>query len=267
MPEGYRAWRNSPRSRRAAIWIVYMALRLVFFLPAVSWSPKSASGSRVHGNWAAETSGGYWVFCFAVLLPVAIVAGIASRALTGGMSMMALPIASHAASPAQALAAILNRLRGVWPLLLALDIVYVTLMTGLALGAIANAYKARRRRRQGHEQASRGPPTIRFAYGFAFGQLGTIIGLIWAPMVVIAGAALPALWGWATRALSPDQNLAAFNAAQLRIVIFGLASLFFYACVCVSVTPAGARPAQGQRDLPLRRGDAPNCGCGAASCC
>jgi len=89
-------------------------------------------------------------------------------------------------------------------------------------------------------------PTIRFAYSFAFGQLGTIIGLIWAPMVVIAVLRfLP--YGLGDTALSPDQNLAAFNAAQLRIVVFGLASLFFYACVCVSVT---------QQALGLRKGTA-----------
>ena len=88
--------------------------------------------------------------------------------------------------------------------------------------------------------------TIGFAYRFTFGQLGTIIGLIWAPMVVIAVLRfLP--YGLGDTTLSPEQNLAAFNAAQLRIVLFGLASLFFYACVCVSVT---------QQALGLRKGGA-----------
>jgi len=88
--------------------------------------------------------------------------------------------------------------------------------------------------------------TIGFAYKFAFGQLGTIIGLIWAPMVVIAVLRfLP--YGLGDTTLSPEQNPAAFNAAQLRIVFFGLASLFFYACVCVSVT---------QQALGLRKGGA-----------
>jgi len=124
----------------AAIWIVYMTLRLVFFLPAVVVAEERIGLARA---WELGR-GNVWRILgllLAVLLPVAIAAGILSRALTGGTSMM-LPIVSQAASPAEAFAAILSRLHGVWPLLLALDIVYVTLMTGLGLGAMANAYKA-----------------------------------------------------------------------------------------------------------------------------
>ena len=123
----------------AATWIVYVALRLVFFLPAVVVAEERIGLARA---WALGR-GNVWRILglmLAVLLPAAIVDGILSRLLTGGMTMTA--IAGQAASPAQALAAVLSRLHGVWPLLLALDIVYVTLMTGLALGAMANAYKA-----------------------------------------------------------------------------------------------------------------------------
>ncbi len=125
----------------AAIWIVYMALRLVFFLPAVVVAEERIRLARA---WEMGR-GNVWRILgllLAVLLPVAIAAGILSRALTGGMSLMGPQIVAQAASPAEALGAILSRLHGVWPLLLALDIVYVTLMTGLALGAMANAYRA-----------------------------------------------------------------------------------------------------------------------------
>jgi hypothetical protein len=78
-------------------------------------------------------------------------------------------------------------------------------------------------------------PAIRFAYGFTFGQLGHIIGLIWAPMIVIAVLRfLPYALGDALVPLDP--NAAASNAAQLRIALLTLATLFFYAGVCVSVT-------------------------------
>ena len=128
----------------AATWIVYMALRLVFFLPAVVVAEERIGFARA---WELGR-GNVWRILgllLAVFLPAAIVAGTLSRVLTGGMSMMGpqmAAIVSRSASPTQALAAVLSRLHGVWPLLLALDIVYVTLMTGLALGAMANAYKA-----------------------------------------------------------------------------------------------------------------------------
>jgi hypothetical protein len=126
----------------AAIWIVYMTLRLVFFLPAVVVAEERIGLAR-----AWELGGGnVWRIlglALAVLLPPAIVAGILSRALTGGaLEPQMIEIVKHAASPADALAAFARRLPLVWPILLALNIVYATAMTGLRLGAMANAYKA-----------------------------------------------------------------------------------------------------------------------------
>jgi len=89
-------------------------------------------------------------------------------------------------------------------------------------------------------------PTVRFAYQFAFGQLGTIIGLIWAPMVVIAVLRfLPHGIGGAD--VSPGQNPGAAGAEALRNLIFGLASLLLYAAVNVSVV---------RQALGLRKGGA-----------
>ena len=126
----------------AAVWIVYMALRLVFFLPAVVVAEERIGLARA---WALGR-GNVWRILglvIAVLLPAAIVAHILSRALAGGaMEPQIAEIVSHAASPADALAAIMDRLRLVWPALLVLEIVYATVVTGLGYGAMANAYKA-----------------------------------------------------------------------------------------------------------------------------
>lgn len=126
----------------AAIWIVYMALRLVFFLPAVVVAEERIGLARA---WALGRGNVRRILglVIAVLLPVAIVAHILSRALAGGaMESQIAEIVSHAASPADALAAIMDRLRPVWPALLVLEIVYATVVTGLGYGTMANAYKA-----------------------------------------------------------------------------------------------------------------------------
>jgi hypothetical protein len=76
--------------------------------------------------------------------------------------------------------------------------------------------------------------TVRFAYDFTFGQLGTIIGLIWVPMVLIAVLSfLPYALG--DTALSPEQNPAAAGAASLRGMAFWLLSMLLYACINVAV--------------------------------
>lgn len=126
----------------AAIGIVYMALRLVFFLPAIVVAEERIGLARA---WALG-GGNVWRILglvLAVLLPAAIVAGILSHALTGGaMAPQMAEIVSRAASPGDALAAIMGRLRLVWPMLLVLNVVYATVVTGLGYGAMANAYKA-----------------------------------------------------------------------------------------------------------------------------
>jgi hypothetical protein len=88
-------------------------------------------------------------------------------------------------------------------------------------------------------------PAIRFAFGFAFGQLGTIIGLIWAPMVAIAILTfLPHALG-DTQALR-GQDHAATSAAVLRGIVFWAANMLLSSCVYVAVT----RQALGLRKGP-----------------
>lgn len=87
---------------------------------------------------------------------------------------------------------------------------------------------------------------IRFAYHFTFGQLGTIIGLVWIPLVVIAVLQfLP--YGMGDAMLSREDNAAAFQSAQLRAIIFMFVIVLMYACLYVSVT---------QQALGLRQGGA-----------
>jgi hypothetical protein len=87
---------------------------------------------------------------------------------------------------------------------------------------------------------------IRFSYHFTFGQLGTIIGLMWIPLVVIAVLQfLP--YGMGDAALSREDNPAAYGSAQLRAIIFMFVIALMYACFFVSVT---------QQALGLRQGGA-----------
>ena len=88
-------------------------------------------------------------------------------------------------------------------------------------------------------------PAIRFAFGFAFGQLGTIIGLIWAPMVVIAVVTfLPHVLG-DNQALQ-GQNPAAAAPVILRGIVFWLANALLSACIYAAVM----RQALGLRKGP-----------------
>jgi hypothetical protein len=87
--------------------------------------------------------------------------------------------------------------------------------------------------------------TTRFAYQFTFGQLGTIIGLIWVPMVAFAVINfLPYALG--DMKPSSDINPAAAGAIALRGIVFWLVSVLLSACINVPVT----RQALGLRKGP-----------------
>jgi hypothetical protein len=76
--------------------------------------------------------------------------------------------------------------------------------------------------------------TVAFAYRFAFAQLGTIIGLIWLPMVIIAVLQfLP--YGTGDMALTPQQDPNAFGGAFLREIVYFLAIMLLTGTVCVAV--------------------------------
>jgi hypothetical protein len=88
--------------------------------------------------------------------------------------------------------------------------------------------------------------TVAFAYRFTFQELGTIIGLIWLPMVAIGVLEfLP--YGLGDANLTADQDPNALGAAALRGIVFWLVSVLFYACVNVAVV---------RQALGLRKGTA-----------
>ncbi|HEX4159441.1 MAG TPA: hypothetical protein VHY79_13280 [Rhizomicrobium sp.] len=81
---------------------------------------------------------------------------------------------------------------------------------------------------------------IRFAYGFAFEQIGAIIGLVWLPLVLVAILQfLPYAIGTAYPGADPGEE---GRAAALNLT-FSTVVLVLYAMNCVAVT----RQALGQR--------------------
>lgn len=86
---------------------------------------------------------------------------------------------------------------------------------------------------------------VRFAYGFTLRELGTIIGLIWVPMVALAVINfLPYALGDASP--PPDINPTAAGAIVLRGFAFSLIGILLSACVTVPVV----RQAMGLRTGP-----------------
>lgn len=77
--------------------------------------------------------------------------------------------------------------------------------------------------------------TIRFAYTFAFGQIGAIIGLVWLPLIIIAFLQfLPYALGTAWSAASGNSAEAA--GATLINLAFSTTALVLYSMNFVSVT-------------------------------
>ncbi len=90
--------------------------------------------------------------------------------------------------------------------------------------------------------------TIRYAYAFTFGHLGTIIGLIWLPMVIFAVAGyfvMSYYYGVVPEAVSGG-NPVALGQAGLVVMGWSLVSLMLSAIMYVAVT----RQALGLRQGP-----------------
>lgn len=90
--------------------------------------------------------------------------------------------------------------------------------------------------------------SIRYAYAFTFGHLGTIIGLIWVPMVILAVAGyfiMSYYYNSVPAAVSAGDAIAAARAGML-LIGWSLASLLLSAIMYVAVT----RQALGLREGP-----------------
>lgn len=127
----------------ALLWTVYMIFRLVFFLPAVV----VAEGRIGLGRAWSLGGGNFWRIVgvlLAVLLPAMIAAGIVSQILFGSLfwgDLQAAILDKRDTTPGEIVAAAVHNLQHLWPALLVFQVAYVTLLTGLGTGAIANAYK------------------------------------------------------------------------------------------------------------------------------
>ncbi|HVU19762.1 MAG TPA: hypothetical protein VHE09_03460 [Rhizomicrobium sp.] len=126
----------------AALWIFYAIIRLVFFLPAVVVAENSIGLGR---SWQLG-GGNFWrivAVLIAVLLPVAIVAGILSNSIFGAYWWMEFRQAVQSGQPIppdQLFASLMRHIGQIWPVWVAFEVIYITLLTGLSLGAIAAAY-------------------------------------------------------------------------------------------------------------------------------
>ena len=97
------------------------------------------------------------------------------------------------------------------------------------------------------------PDTIRFAYTFAFGQIGAIIGLVWLPLVIVAFLQfLPYALGTAYTAAST--NSAEATGATFINLAFSTTALVLYAMNFVSVTRQALGLRQGAASIHFSLG-------------
>lgn len=94
---------------------------------------------------------------------------------------------------------------------------------------------------------------IRFAYSFAFEQIGAIIGLVWLPLVMLAVLQfLPYAIGTAY-SVNDGNNTAAAGAAFANL-LFSTAAMLLYAMNCVSVTRQALGIRQGAATIHFALG-------------
>lgn len=87
---------------------------------------------------------------------------------------------------------------------------------------------------------------VRFAYRFTFGQIGTIIGLIWIPMLIIViGSYFTVQPYYAAMAAAARTGAAPAGGAVLIFMLFQVVALLLVASITVSIT---------QQALGLRKG-------------
>jgi hypothetical protein len=125
----------------AVLWGIYAVVRVQFFLPAVVVAENHIGLRR---SWNLGR-GNFWRIVgivIVIVLPIGIVHSILTNILvqtsvaTHPMTMM---------NPDEVrvyFAAMMNAARRVWPILLLIELLYMAIVTGLAAGAIANAYNS-----------------------------------------------------------------------------------------------------------------------------
>jgi hypothetical protein len=121
----------------AVFWVIYMMVRLTFFIPAVV-----VAEERIGLGRAWELAGGnFWrivIVAIAVLLPVAIGFGIVSNALFG--SMIDLSAFHQGMDVHEMIRAIFHQMRVIGPVAIVYSIIERIVFLGLGNGMIADAY-------------------------------------------------------------------------------------------------------------------------------
>lgn len=90
--------------------------------------------------------------------------------------------------------------------------------------------------------------TIRFAYSYTFTHLGTIIGLIWVPMVILAvpGYFVTSYYYSAVPDALAVGDVATVGRAGLLVIVWGLVSLLISSIMYVAVTQHALELREGQ---------------------
>ncbi|MEJ0044147.1 MAG: hypothetical protein WDM81_18895 [Rhizomicrobium sp.] len=178
----------------AVLGYFYSVVRLVLLHPGPLSSPRTTSAYG--GSWHLGR-GNFWrIFGISLIvsLPIQLAVSTISStmmqiAMVPGLGLQPGPMTD--AQGQKFGADLLDALRRVGPYYAILQILYFALLSGLTTGAVANAYKAVAG--EGSADMKGGGmnkipvgETIRFAYAFTFGEIGTVIGLVWIPLVINA---------------------------------------------------------------------------------
>jgi hypothetical protein len=121
----------------ACLWVIYMCVRLMFFLPAVV-----VAEERIGLGRAWELAGGnFWrifIIIIAVFLPVAIGFGIVSSAIFGPMFIM--PRFHDGMDVHEMIRMVFEQMRVIGPFMILFQIIERIVFLGLGNGMIADAY-------------------------------------------------------------------------------------------------------------------------------
>lgn len=125
----------------AVLWGIYAIVRVQFFLPAVVVAENHIGLRR---SWNLGR-GNFWRIVgivIVIVLPIGIVHSILTNILVQ-TSVAVHPMTMMNPDEVRLyFAAMMNAARRVWPILLLIELLYMAIVTGLAAGAIANAYNS-----------------------------------------------------------------------------------------------------------------------------
>ncbi len=126
-----------------ALWLIYAAVRISFFLPAVVVAENRIALGR---SWQLG-GGNFWriiVLLLVVTLPVVLAASLIANALFNQPFIAAIEQMSESGRqipPEELFALLIAQIRRVWPAYLVYEMIYLALLAALTSGAVANAYK------------------------------------------------------------------------------------------------------------------------------